>query len=163
MKKEYPSVNGLKAILKILESLGINVSYIQQELIRSELQKYKLMVLKGIFDIDKDPVPLHAVEVADSKSDEKGIFIFFLNPLEFVEIVDDDGTPVSKEDLTNFEFLELLGLYISKTTPEKIEISIAPAEVLKRLEETPPKEDEIIVVNEEFTKEKGYKNNIDFN
>ena len=97
MKKDYPSVDGLKAILKILESFGINVSYIQQELIRSELQKYKLMVLKGIFDIDKDPVLLHAVEVADSKSDEKGIFIFFLNPLEFVEIVDDDGIPVSKE------------------------------------------------------------------
>ncbi len=151
MAKEYPKIDGLKAVLKILESFDFKPSYIQQELIRAELQKYRLKVLKETFGIDKDPVPIAAFETSTPEG-EKGIFIPFINPLEFVELVEEDGTPTPKEELSSLTFLALIGLYISKDNPEKIEICIAPPEVLLKLKK-PNKKDKIIV-DEEFKEDK---------
>ncbi len=153
MKKEYPTVDGLQAVLKVLKSLDFTPTYIQQELIRAELQKYRLEILKETFGIDKDPVPAAAVETS-SPEGEKGIFILFVNPLDFVELVEKDGTPTPKEKLSDLAFLALIGLYISKDNPEKIEIGMAPVEILLKLKEPPKKEDEKVIIEEKFTGEK---------
>ncbi len=152
MKKEYPTINGLEAVLKILKSLNVDIDYKHQEIIRGELQTYRKLILEDMFKINKDPVPNYAVEVSIEDGD-KGIFIFFINPLDFVELINEDGNPASESEIQALSFQLLIGLLINKTNPEKTSIGFPPPEILLELKNSIPKKDEIIEIDEDFSKD----------
>jgi len=133
--KKYPTLDGFQTTLKLLRELDVEIDYLHQEIIRSELMNYRKKVLEETFNIHKDPVPLSAIEVSE-KSIGKGVFILFINPLDYVEIVEEDGKPVSKEELaTSFGILSLIGLFVSKEDPNKTQLSIAPPQILNALKD----------------------------
>ena len=147
MKKEYPTIDGLEAVLKILKGFDVKVDYVHQEIIRGELLTYKKKVLEEILNISKDPVPASAVEVYEEKAGT-GVFIFFLNPIDYIEIVNEDGIPLKEGELLDFKLFALIGLFVSKENPEKTQLSIAPAEILKQLKNAPEKE--LLVIDEKI-------------
>ena len=132
MKKEYPTIDGFQTVLKILKEMEVEVDYLHQEIIRSELMVYRKKILEETLGIYKDPVPISAVDVVENSAG-KGVFIFFLNPLDYVEIIEDDGRPAKKEDLTSLNFISLIGLFVSKENPDKTRLSIAPSEILEQI------------------------------
>ena len=116
MKKEYPTIDGFQTVLKILKEMEVEVDYLHQEIIRTELMVYRKKILEETLGIYKDPVPISAVDVVENSAG-KGVFIFFLNPLDYVEIIEDDGRPAKKEDLTSLNFISLIGLFVSDILP----------------------------------------------
>lgn len=159
--KEYPTIDGLKAVLTGLKNLDFIPTYTQQELIRAEIQTYRIKVLKEIFGIDKDPVPSFAVEVSSETDNDKGIFIFFTDPFEFVEFVDENGNP--EKNLEELAFIRLLGLYISRTNPEKIQLSIAPPEILIKLKKDNTPDNPPIIIDEEIKPKENENKKVDYN
>ncbi|MDQ7056625.1 MAG: hypothetical protein Q9M89_09330 [Persephonella sp.] len=103
-----------------------------------------------MFGIEKDPVPAQAVEVSTDEGD-KGVFILFVNPVDYIELVEEDGTPTSEEEVIKMKMSFLIGLMVNKDNPQKTQLSFIPPEFLLKLKEIP--EEKPLILEEDLDKE----------
>ena len=110
--KEYPKVDTLKAIEKIIKEFGISPSPVLMEGIKEEIKKYKKFTIEDI-----NPCPKEILEstIKNDKGDlVNGIVILFENPYRYVEIVDEEGNICSVDDLPEAKIVDMMGLWINR-------------------------------------------------
>ena len=87
------------------------------------------MSIDGKPIIDKDPAPKEFIEATTENTLEKVIIVFFENPYEYIEIVDQDGNP--ETDKSFLQVFEQIALIIYPENPEKTTLTMVPEEMLK--------------------------------
>ncbi|WP_457641801.1 hypothetical protein [Persephonella sp.] len=148
MLENYPRVNTVDIVLKLLEKSGIKLSIMLRAVIEGEIESYKKTVLES-FDLPSvNPVPDNIVEATDTQKQEKILVITFKNPLRYVDIYDEEGNKVNKDQMMELAILDAISLIIPKENPEKAYIGIIDPKALTDIKASPV--EEIINVDEDL-------------